>query len=208
MSITRTGHDATGGIARACLRPLGILAVATLCGCAGATTQLAPERAPWTAENLYPLAEGNAWSYDVDSGDGDPVLAVSRVLTVTPTGVIIATGKEQVAYERRADGLFKPAKGAYLLKEPLAVGSRWSSGAGMSAAVVRDVASIETPAGQFSHCAEVEELHGDTGNHILTTYCPDVGPVRVVSEMVVRGHTLRVTALLRGYATHPAQHSD
>lgn len=175
---------------------------ALLAACAGSATQVAPEREPWTTANLYPLAEGNAWSYDVDSGDGDPVLAVSRVLTVTPQSAIVASGNGELVYETRPEGLYRPAKSGYLLKEPLQVGSEWTSGPGMGATLSRRVEAIETPAGKFTDCAEVNEVQGETGNHIVTTYCPNVGPVRVVSAMVVRGHTLRVIAVLRGYVTH------
>lgn len=190
------------------LRWLCLCLLAGACqACAGSVSQVAKER-PWTPETLYPLAEGHAWSYDVDSGDGDPVLAVTRVVTATPQAAIVEVGKEQTVYERRPDGWYRPAKGGYLLRTPLAVGATWESGQDLSARLVRAVDRIETPAGRFSHCAEVEELQSRSGTRIWTTYCPDVGPVRVISELVVRGQTLRVTAILRGYAVAVSTRAD
>lgn len=178
----------------------GVAAGLGVASCAGSTQQVRTEQPAWTAATLYPLAEGNAWSYDVDSGDGDPVLAVSRVLTATPMAVVVTTGQGDTPYERRPDGLYKTGKGGYLLKQPIAVGARWTSGVGLSAHVSRALPEVTTPAGRFTHCAVVEEV-AQTGNHVETTYCPGVGPVKVISRMAIRGQTLQVTAVLRGHAT-------
>ena len=173
----------------------------TLAGCAGSAGQVKEGPRAWTPEVLFPMAEGNAWSFDVETGDGDSVLAVTRVITAVPgVSAIVEVGKEQTAYEMRPEGWYRPAKGGFLLRMPLTVGARWESGEGLQAELVRRVERIETTAGPFEDCAEVAEVNERSGNRIWTTYCPDVGPVRVVSEMLVRGHTLRVTAVLRGYA--------
>jgi len=170
-------------------------------GCATGASQVAPEAIPWTPESLFPLAEGRAWSFDVETGDGDNVLVVTRVVTAVPgKSALVQVGQEQTAYELRPEGWYRPAKGGFLLRTPLEVGASWQSGNGVEAKLARDVEVIETPAGSFTHCAEVEETNKRSGNRIWTTYCPNVGPVRVISEMLVRGHTLRVTAVMRGYS--------
>lgn len=210
---SRVGGMAAAALrSRACAVPavarVVVLMLAGI-GCAGGASQVAPEPAPWTPETLFPLAEGRAWSFDVETGDGDNVLVVTRVITAVPgKSALVQVGKEQTAYERRPEGWYRPAKGGFLLREPLEVGASWTSGKGVEAKLTRQVAAIETPAGDFTNCAEVEETNQRSGNRIWTTYCPHVGPVRVVSEMIVRGHTLRVTAVMRGYSEQAPSPDD
>lgn len=168
-----------------------------VCGCAGSQLQPRAASAP-TPATLYPLRAGCAWSYDVDSGDGQPVLATTRVLRAEAGMVEVQTGQAVQTYRLLPDGVQKAGSAFFLLHARL---DHWPSGPTSEARVTSTEEALTTPAGSFNGCVVVEELNRDTTQRTSTTYCPEVGPARVVSEMKVRGQTLRVHALLRGFIT-------
>jgi hypothetical protein len=172
-------------------------------GCASAPT-VAPTAA-LTPERLYPMVAGSAWSYDVDAGEGPPVLAISRVTEAGGGRVTVQGGEGATHYELRPDGIFRTERGGYLLKAPIRAGAQWPSGGGMQATVQRVGVGIDIPAGRFSDCVEVLEQGSASGAVISTTYCPEVGPAQVISSMQLQlGHqTVRVVARLRGYRVGP-----
>lgn len=168
-----------------------------LLGCASSPKP--PPSQELTPARLYPMAAGSAWSYDVDAGDGTTVLAIARVASVGEGVAAIQGGEGTTQYELRADGIYRIERGGYLLKAPLRPGARWSSGGGMEAEVTAMDAALETPAGQFRGCVEVVERGSPTGAVITTTYCPDVGPVQVLSSLIMTTGQVQVVARLRGY---------
>lgn len=185
--------------------PVATLAVTLLlASCAGSTSQLRPplDQSPGS---LYPLATGYAWSYDVDAGDGAPVLAIARVVALEGgvAVVVMGAGSEQ-RYAVGPEGIRRVGQDGFLLKAPIAAGASWQASAGVSARITSLSERVTTEAGTFERCVLVEEQNSESGQHILTTYCPGVGPALVISEMEVRGQKLRVTARLRGYSLEPA----
>jgi hypothetical protein len=187
-----------------------LLLLATGCASVAATT---PTRA-LTPARLYPMPAGSAWSYDVDTGDGaPPVLAITRVSEVGAGRATVQGGEGATHYELRPDGIFGAERGGYLLKAPIRVAAQWPSGRGMQASVRSMGIAIETPAGRFAGCVEVIEQGSASGAVISTTYCPDVGPVQVISSMQLRlaQPSVQVVARLRGYrlgGQPPAPASD
>jgi hypothetical protein len=179
-----------------------VLLALSLCAsaCAGAGTH------PKTAHDLspgslYPLGVGYAWSYDVDTGDAQPTLAVARVVQLRDGIAEVKTATDSVLrYLVRSDGIERADHSGYLLKAPIGPGASWASGTGLFARVAQLHLTLDTPAGKLSDCVVVDEQNAASGQHVTTTYCPGVGPALVVSEMEVRGQTLRVVARLRGYA--------
>lgn len=174
-----------------------------LFGCASGPTAAPRKPADLSPGSLYPLREGAAWSYDVDAGDGENVLATARVLRVQGTTVDVQSGQAVLHYALLPDGIQRVDGGTYLLRAPVALGSEWPAGLNTQARVSALDQLIQTPAGSFESCVVVTELSTDSGRKVTTTYCPGVGPVRVDSEMEVRGKLLRVTATLRGYSLAP-----
>jgi hypothetical protein len=153
---------------------------------------------------LYPLREGAAWSYDVDAGDGDPVLTTTRVLRATASEVEVMSGQAVLRYALLPDGIQRvDGGGSYVLRAPVVLDKQWPASMGSQARVTALDQDIQTPAGKFQSCVLVTEQGGDSGRKVTTTYCPGVGPVVVVSEMEVRGKLLRVIATLRGYSLEP-----
>ena len=187
------------------MRFLELFAVSmVLFGCASGPSLSARKPADLSPRSLYPLREGAAWSYDVDTGDGEPpVLTTTRVLRIQGVNVEVQSGQAVLRYALLPDGIQRVDAGKYLLHAPIALGSEWPAGLNAQARVSAVEQLLQTPAGNFESCVVVTEFGGDSGRKVMTTYCPGVGPVRVESEMEVRGKLLRVTATLRGYSLEP-----
>lgn len=177
---------------------VAILFAAFGCGAANQTPVKGPPEV--SVSTLYPLIEGAAWSYDVESGDGHPVLATTRVLHVRDGVIEVASGQALIRYTLRPDGIGRAGLPGYLLKAPLVLNASWPSAPDTVAHVEALHQHVTTAAGSFDECVLVKEENAGSGQRVTTTYCPGVGPTSVISEMEVRGHALRVTAILRGYA--------
>jgi hypothetical protein len=154
---------------------------------------------------FYPLEVGNAWSYDVDTGEASTTLAVTRVESRDGNDAHVRTGRKVVRYELLADGVRTVPEGAWLFRAPLVVGAEWSAPGDRHARLVAVDAEVTTPAGSFERCLEVLEVGGELDLEIRTVYCPHVGPVLVESTMRsnVSERSLKVTATLRGYEVSP-----
>jgi hypothetical protein len=194
--------SALGLLAAGCASALVVLA-----GCASAPA-VAPSAA-LTPERLYPMVGGSAWSYDVDAGEGPPVLAISRVTEASNGQATVQGGEGGTHYELRPDGIYRTERDGYLLKAPIRAGAQWPSGGGMQATIQRVAVAIDIPAGRFNDCVEVLEQGSASGAVISTTYCPGVGPVQVISSMQLQlgQQTVRVVARLRGYRVGPEPES-
>jgi hypothetical protein len=187
---------------------LGLLAGSlTTClafGCGAAASPRTQTAIDVSVRSLYPLKVGSAWSYDVDSGDGQVLLATSRVTRVQDGVAEVTSGQAVLRYVLRADGVERMGQQGYLLKAPLVANASWASGPDTTAVIQALHQALVTAAGAFEECVVVQESNASSGQRVTTTYCPGVGPARVVSEMEVRGHGLRVVATLRGFAADAA----
>lgn len=198
--MTATARFSIRSLAASCAALLAL----SLFSCASApapspTVELTPER-------LYPMPLGSAWSYDVDTGDGSaPVLAITRVIEASEGRASIQGGEGTTHYQLRADGIYCEERGGYLLKAPIRPGARWPSGHGVQARIQNAKLTLETAVGRFSGCVEVLEQGSSTGAVITTSYCPEVGPVQVISSMQLElaQQSVRVVARLRGYRVGP-----
>jgi len=176
----------------ACLMVLG-------CGASKPTTPDSPlVIAPI---DLYPLRPGNAWSYDVNTGEPSSTLAVTRVATVQGSIATVRTGQGSLKYAISDEGIRVVSEDAWLFRAPLEEGASWPARGGRTGHLVSTEASIETPAGRFSGCLEVVETGGKLELEVRTVYCPFVGPVAVDSTMRsnVSDRSVSVHARLRGY---------
>lgn len=170
-------------------------------GCGGA--QRPVDRGPVTPDRLYPMSAGSVWTYDVATGVGPDVLAISRVVAVRGATVEIRNdGGQSLTYERRAEGIFEPASSTWLLRGPITVGTHWDAGGGRTARITATDEAVETVAGSFTSCVRVEETGGGDGRLIATVYCPDVGPVVIESRMTAQltGMEAAVRGALRAFA--------
>jgi hypothetical protein len=170
--------------------------------CGGAQTVVEPDTDRHNPKRLYPLAADTVWSYDVDTGEGPPTLAISRVIAVDGARIEVSSGSAPMVYELRPEGIFRPNRGGWLLKAPVEEGATWDAGGGSRAEVGSVDLKVSTLAGDFRGCVEVRETGGTGDKSVRTVYCPDVGPVEVESAMSMKlsGQEASVKARLRGFA--------
>lgn len=155
--------------------------------------------------DLYPLQVGNAWSYDVDTGDDTTTLAITRVEAFDGRVAEVRTGRSTVLYEVLPDGIRVLPGDAWLLRVPLTEGAGWPGPGGREARLISTGVSVETVAGSFTRCVEVSETGGELELEVRTVYCPAVGPVAVDSTMrsQVGDRAVTVSARLRGFDVQP-----
>lgn len=180
---------------------LSILALGLVCAACHAGAAKHAGDAKLTVERLYPLRAGSVWSYDVETGEGPPTLAITRVVSAENGSAKVSSGGPPISYEQRADGLFRADRGAYVLKLPLAVGTSWELGQGGKAEITAVGTHSSTVAGEFDGCLEVRESEPAAQKQVRTVFCPDVGPVEVESTIALQlsARGARVLAKLRGY---------
>ena len=180
------------------MKPWALLGWVLAAACASGPAAK-PEAKALTPERLYPLALGSAWSYDVETGDGEPVLAINRVVEAGPGYAGVLGGEGVRRYDIRPDGLYQTVLGGYLLRAPIELNASWDAGRGVTARVAETAVAIETAAGRFSGCVRVLEQGAASGAVVTTTYCPDVGPVEVQSRIELDHGVVQVIARLRGF---------
>lgn len=182
------------------------VAIAAFAMCvACATTSPAKREVGLDVRELYPLAEGNAWSYDVDAAEGSTTLATTRVDRVEAGVAMVTTGEVTTRYRVSGDGIRVESEDGWLLRAPLRPGASWPARGGRTAEIVALGTQARTSAGTFERCVEVHEHGGQLRLEIRTVYCPGVGPVLVVSTMRsdVSDRVLTVSARLRGFRVSP-----
>ncbi len=163
-------------------RPLGLLLGALLCaGCVSTEPRPTVQTVP-KARELFPLAVGNRWSYNVAFLGARQNLTVA---IVSGEGTTFTDSRNQ-KFIIGADGLRDEHR--YLLKEPLEVGQTWTSIIDVSTSEHYKVnelgVRIDVPAGHFEDCVEIEARNPQGPNLSLIAdqvYCPGVGLVRVVT---------------------------
>jgi hypothetical protein len=172
-----------------------------LAACQSRTTTADAAKDRLSVDRLYPMRAGSVWTYDVDTGDGPPTLAITRVTASGSGYADVSSGGPPIRYQQRPDGLYRDDRDGYVLKQPVERGARWGAGPDITAEVVDVDKSVSTPAGDFSGCVEVIEQGGEAQKLVRTVFCPDVGPVELESTLTlaVSGGAARVVARLRGY---------
>ncbi len=179
-------------------------AAAALAGCATMPPPPRPFRyhAGVRAIEYFPLSEGSAWSYDVDSGEAETTLTTQRVVEVRARRVRVQSGATAMEYELRDDGIFAGALDAYVLKEPIVVGTRWELGHGGTARISSVSRMVQAVGTTFRDCVEVIAHEEVMGRTVVTVFAPRVGPVLIESSLTAgaEGRSARVRALLRGFA--------
>jgi hypothetical protein len=134
------------------------------------------------ARELFPLALGNRWTYDVSFKGAKQSLSLS---IVSADGSTFTDSRNQ-KFILDHDGVRDEHR--YLLKEPVAAGSKWMSIIDVSStenyAIAEVGTSVEVPAGRFDGCVRVEACSPQGPGSALVaeqTYCPGVGLTRLVT---------------------------
>jgi hypothetical protein len=188
-------------------RNVGWLSVYMLClvpACAGKSAPVATQAA-LDPSAFYPFRAGNAWSYDVDTGEASTTLAITRVEIFDGNIAQVRTANAVLHYEVLPEGIRVLPSDAWLIRAPVRAGATWPAPGGRTAELVSTDVVAETPAGRFDGCVEVREVGGKLELEVRTIYCPGIGPVSVTSVMRsnVSERALTVSARLRGYSVSP-----
>lgn len=178
------------------------LALAVLPACGAATPRPAGlDPARLDPARLYPMRDGYVWSYNVDTATGMNTFAVSRVVRAEGDTIAITNGGEEIVYQQREDGIYRPQSGTYLLRAPIEVGASWPGAAGATARVTSVTEEVDVQAGHFEGCVAVVEENEEAARTVRTVYCDGLGPVLVESTQTLtmgEGRTLTVRGELIG----------
>jgi hypothetical protein len=182
---------------------LGAAAALVMAACASTMRPASTETIE--VRDLYPLQTGNAWSYDVDTGESSTTLAVTRVESFDGRIAEVRTGQTLLRYEVLSEGIRLPSGDEWVLRAPFEEGATWPGRAGRTARLVSMGLRVETPAGTFDDCMLVLETGGKLELEVRTVYCARVGPISVESTMRsnLSDRVLTVSARLRGYEVSP-----
>ncbi len=181
---TRYGDRTTS---RGCL----LLAIASaslaLSGCAKPPPAAAPEGSAEAAEpqslaEVYlPLQHDTVFQYATQNRSGLAGVLVMQVQRDGPAATLTTAGKVQ-QLEIRADGIYNQ-EGFYLLRLPLELGNRWPGKHG-SVEITQVDDQVQVEAGDFGQCLTTKEAGGTEHQRhtVTTTFCPNVGIVRLLVE--------------------------
>ena len=142
-----------------------------LLGCAAAAPQ-SGKASSVTVARLYPLRPGSVWTYDVDTGEGLPVLAITRVLSANGEQIEVSSGGDSLHYQLRPDGLVRSDTNTYLLHAPIEKGAQWDGLEGVRAEItsVEDAPSRRLATSRTaSRCSRAA---AGAGKRVRTVFCP------------------------------------
>ena len=175
------------------IRAPALVVVAALCvGCAPEKAPVAPAPTTPAVDTSLP-AEAARWFPLED----DVVLAFDTEDLVAKTrGVFmlrvrrVGGGRIELAGPKRTErltlstaGIMREAEGSYLLKLPITPGATWPAGPNASLGMGRTNLSVKVKAGEFDGCVEtVERRAGAVSGTLTTTFCPNVGIVRIETK--------------------------
>ena len=163
----------------------GVLVLAATClvACAPAGVAKRSENARSLAA-FFPLAVGNSWVYATEF-QGQPQADLTVSIVRKEGGYYLDNRPKPSRFGIDGEGLRDGTK-RYLLKTPLAQGTKWMSVADLNTVeryrIVDARRKLQVPAGVFSDCVVVQMEVNMKGNKALrneVTYAPGVGIVQI-----------------------------
>jgi hypothetical protein len=152
-------------------------------GSAPVTASAAPILSGFPIERFFPIVDGYIYSYETMSEAGDKGVLITRAARVSPRAGELRSGTSARRFSYTEEGVLSDATGAFILKEPLAVGASWRGEHGGVTRITSIDKAAFVPAGRFTGCVEtVEERRGDRPVRYATTFCPGVGVVALEAE--------------------------
>ena len=180
------------------MRALILSATLLLAACGASNENVQPEGDPFAPDRLFPMAEGNVWTFDVDDGSGETAFHYLRVVEsqANRRAIAVPSGDAE-AYELRPEGLYNVTRDSWTLKVPVREGAEWPARGGRTARVTSTAARVDVPAGSFEGCVMVSEFGAENGLETHTTYCPDVGPVLIETSLPLETAPVPATVIAR-----------
>jgi len=177
-------------------RVLTMVLAGGLAGCATtAATATEPAKQELTAKDFYPLAVGSRWVYDsnVLGEKGTDEIKLVR----EAEGFVLDSNDSKLA----ADAYGVRDDKRYLLRNPVAIGTRWTNVVSVSSVehyeIISAGQSCDAPAGTFENCVVVQSKNRVKAGLDLVmemTFAPKVGIVRIVTELDDGGRRVRQTS--------------
>lgn len=146
---------------------------------------------PAEAARWFPVEDDVVLAFDTeDRVAGTRGVMMLRVRRVGGGRVELAGPKRTERLQLSSAGILREAEGTYLLRLPITEGATWPAGPNASMSLARTRLSIKVKAGEFDGCVEtVERRVGAVSGTLTTTFCPNVGIVRIETkgEAAARG---------------------
>ncbi len=180
------------------MKKLMLIAALALTACPAATSKtVQPSKPESSAADFYPLAVGTVWTYEVK------LLGETRPIEVT-------------MLRKNADGFVEDSTGAqfladsfgvrdqkrYLLRNPIAAGTRWTNVVSVSSIENYEIVGAEqpcdAPAGKWEGCVVVESRNRVQEGVTLVnemTFAPGVGIVRLSTVLESNGKQIPQSTL-------------
>ena len=176
-----------------------------LCASACATRPSSPRAPAASAEDYYPLAVGNHWTYAVN------FLGDRRERRVEIIGQRDGYYLDNEGGQLTVDGLGIRDQKRYLLKDPIRLGASWTNVVSASSVEHYQITELgppcQVPAGTFENCVKVQSRNRMDEQRTLVnelTFAPSVGIVRI--ELTLESGGKRVpqsTFELKAFAVSP-----
>ncbi|MCU0655862.1 MAG: hypothetical protein MUF64_11440 [Polyangiaceae bacterium] len=152
-------------------------------GCSTSPPPSAPAKPSYKIDSMRWLPPGNEVVYAYKTEDliarSTGILSL-RLRNPTADSIELVTPQRSETLRYQPSGILRERTGSLMLRTPPEVGARWPSGPGLSARIARVDLRVSVEAGSFEGCMEVlEERTVPFPGAITTTYCPDVGIVRI-----------------------------
>lgn len=160
--------------------------------------------------SYFPFEVGNQWTYQgvgneyasynkqvlykegnkVQVVEENPGTRLVKIYDLKPDSVVVVYSKEEF-YEDENILETEENMQDIILQTPVEIGTIWESGDRTSEIVAKDV-TIETPAGTFNNCIQVNNTYKDEENKFIEYYAPGIGLVK--SEFIA-GETKIISQL-------------
>jgi hypothetical protein len=149
-------------------------------------------------ERYFPIVPNRVYAYDLEE-NGDKGLLTLRTRRVSTTAGELVSGGRNVKHFTYFSDRVEGDSFAVLLKAPLEGGKEWTSQGINRVQITLTDKKVSVPAGNFEDCIETTSTPpgAKPGQRTITTYCPDVGMVKLE---VTDGSGGSANAVLKSYA--------
>ncbi len=167
------------------------------CTTTSKATSTGPGKPAPTAADFYPLALGTTWTYQVKLLGETRTIEVSTLRKTGEGFVEDSTGAQFMV-----DGFGVRDQKRYLLRNPIATGTKWTNVVSVSSVESYEILSAhqpcDAPAGKWEGCVVVESRNRvEEGTTLVNemTFAPGVGIVRLSTVLESNGKQIPQSTL-------------
>lgn len=167
------------------------------CTTTSKATSTGPGKPEQTAGDFYPLGIGTTWTYEVKLLGESRVIDVTTLRKTSDGFVEDSTGAQFLV-----DGFGVRDQKRYLLRNPIATGTRWTNVVSVSSVEAYEIVAAnqpcDAPAGKWEGCVVVESRNRVEEGTVLVnemTFAPGVGIVRLSTVLESHGKQIPQSTL-------------